>query len=59
MHTMVLLHIRFGCTYHSMNMFDQGPDWMVQRKCIECNHFAVMRIDQKAICIICKRFGFL
>jgi len=24
-----------------MNMFDQGPDWMVQRKCIECNHYAM------------------
>jgi len=42
-----------------MNMFDQGPDWMVQRKCIECNHYAMMRIDQKALCSGCKQNGFL
>ncbi len=59
MHTIVLWHNRFGCVLYSMNMFDQGPDWMAQRKCIECNHYAMMRIDQKALCVGCKKSGFL
>ena len=42
-----------------MNMFDQGPDWMVQRKCIECNHYAMMRLQFKSICSGCKQNGFL
>jgi hypothetical protein len=59
MHTILLFYIRFGCVYYSMNMFDQGPDWMVQKKCIECNHMAMMRIDQKALCVGCKKGEFL
>ncbi len=42
-----------------MNMFDQGPDLMIQRKCIECNHHAMMRVDQKPLCIGCRRYGFI
>jgi len=42
-----------------MNSFEQGLDWMVQRKCIECDHYAMMRVDQKPLCIICRRNGFI
>jgi hypothetical protein len=42
-----------------MNSFEQGLDWMIQRKCIECDHYAMMRVDQKPLCIGCKRSGFI
>ena len=59
MHTILLIDNSDICVLYCMNMFDQGPDWMVQKKCIECNHMAMMRIDQKALCVGCKKSEFL